>query len=340
MNQLSQGISSGAIPIPSGGQGAALYQLENQGHGGQVGIPQFTFGAPKFAQYSLGEQGHAAAPVYASGSKGLGSYSGTGPVLFSPGSHSNQQVFNLGGPSSGQVYESGSLSLDSFPGFSGSGQSLGGSYKPIKGNYVTSGKSSFKPSAFLGASIPSESAHSSGHSSGSYQPSFASYQSHQGGLEGLSLGSSDHSANLGSYSGLGSQKLFAPHKIEGLGSIESIASAFSASGQLATPPGTTYGIPATSYPSNNLHSASVASPQYYVSPSKYSSSSGRFGSGSSSYKGPVSGHSSLSSYSSGPKYSFGGHSNSYSAPKDAHGAYSETSYNTIKYSEELKPRVY
>lgn len=358
MSQLSHGINSGAIAIPSSGQGA-IYQFAGQsGHSGQdLSAPQFSYGSPKLQQYSFGEQSSQAGqivPAYAFGAKGLSSYGSTGPVLFSPESTASQPALNYAVPASGHSYEGAALPLGdsghSYAGLSlgGSGQSsLGGSLKSL-GGYVAPGKSSqFKPSTFLGASAQSEASHNLlGHSNSYGSPSFAAYQS-AGGHGGASLGSSGHAYSFPSLSGLSAAgspskqvaSAYLPPK-EGFGSFESIASAFSASGQMALP-GTTYGSPSASYSASNIHAASAPSPAYYVSSSKHSAPS--FGSGSSSYRGPLSSHSSFSSghssIPSGPKYSFGGHSNSrFAPPKDAQGSYSESSYNTIKYSEELKPR--
>ncbi|XP_026494642.2 prisilkin-39-like [Vanessa tameamea] len=343
MSQLSHGINSGAIALPSSDGQGQLYQFAGQGgHAGQdIALPQLSYGSPKFQQYSFGEQGQGGVPAYALGTKGLGTFGSTGPVLFAPESSANQAAYSYGAPASGHSFEGASLPVGdsghALPGFSfgGSGQSLGGSLKGFN-SYAAPGKSSFKPSTFLGASVQSDSGLTQSHGA----PSFANYQNSAGGHGLSSLGSGGHGLNFGSlaaYSG-GSAKQAAPSylppKSEGYGSLESIASAFSASGQIASPPATTYGSPSGSYSSSNVHSASAPSPAYYVTSHKQSSPS--FGSGSSSYRGPVSGH---SSFSSGPKYSFGGHSSSrYAPPKDIQGSYSESSYNTIKYSEELKPR--
>ncbi|CAH2090269.1 unnamed protein product [Euphydryas editha] len=338
MSQLSHGINSGAITIPSSG---ALYQFAGQGgHAGQEYVPQFNYGSPKFQQYSFGEQIQGAVPSYALGTKGLGTYGSTGPVLFSPESSANQAALSYSAPASGHSYEGTAVPLGdsghSLSGFSfgGSGQALG-SFKGISG-YATPGKSSFKPSTFLGASVQSDSGLTGSHG----LPSFSDYQSSAGGHGASFLGSAGNGLNFGSLSAYGgsSSKILSPSyfpsKSEGIGSLESIASAFSTSGQIASPPGTTYGSPSTSYLTSNAHSASAPRPAYYVTSHKHSSPS--FGSGSSSFRGPVSGH---SSFSAGPKYSFGGHGSSrYASPKDTQGAYSESSYNTIKYSEELKPR--
>ncbi|CAK1543034.1 unnamed protein product [Leptosia nina] len=344
MSQLSQGINSGAISLPSGGQGA-VYQFGGQSaHGGQeFAFPQFAYSSPNMQQYTLGEQAQPAVPSYASGTKGLGSYSSTGPVLFSPESHSNQGSQNYAVPSGGHSVSEGALSYadagQSVPSYSlgSSGHSYGGSLKAYAGGHGVPVKTSFKPSAFLG-SVQSE-----GHGlSGSYAaPSFGNYQS-----GGLSLGAHGHGASFGSLGGLSGaspkyvSQSYLPAKSEGLGSLESIASAFSTSGQLGhSSHGPSHGFPSSAYSSSNVHSASAHTPQYYVSSSKHAPG-GSFGSGSVSYKGPISGHSSLNSFSSGPKYSFGGQSSRYLPAKDSHGAYSETSYNTIKYSEELKPRIH
>ncbi|XP_045773749.1 uncharacterized PE-PGRS family protein PE_PGRS54-like [Maniola jurtina] len=352
MSQISHGLNSGAISLPSSGGQGALYQFAGQGgQGGQeISLPQFSYGSPQLQQYSLGDQGQGSLPTYALGTKGLGTFKSTGPVLFSPESSGNQGALSYAAPSFGQSYQAAALPLGdsghSFPGFSfgGSGQSLGGSLKAFSGNYaIPAGQSSFKPSAFLGASVQSDSGAGLAGLSGSYgSPSFAAYQQSAGGHGVSSLGSGGHGASFGSLSGYsgGPSKAIAasylPSKYEGVGSLESIASAFSASGQIGAP-GSTYGSPSSAY-SSNAHAASAPSPAYYISSGKHSSPS--FGLGSSSFRGPVSGHSSLNSFSSGPKYSFGGgHGSSRYAPaKDVQGSYSESNYNTIKYSSELKPR--
>ncbi|XP_072934142.1 uncharacterized protein [Epargyreus clarus] len=348
MSQLSHGLNSGAISLPSGQE--AIYQFGGQaahGQGGQeLSFPQFTYGAPKLQQYTLAEQSHVSVPAYAAGTKGLGSYSSTGPVLFTPSETQGSAPLSYGGQSSGQSYIQPTLPLgdSGLAGLSlgGSGHSFGGSLKHIGGSYLPPSKASFKPSTFLGSSVQSEGHGLSG-ISGSYgAPSFSSYQP-SSGSHGLSLGSSQgYSGSFGGSLagfGSGSSKFIAPSYLppkssEGsFGSLESLA-AFSSGGHLPSPPGTTYGVPTGSYSAGNAHTAS-SSPQYYVT--KHSSPSS-FGHGSSSFKGPISSHGSLNSFSSGPKYSFGGHSSSrYGPPKDASGAYSENSYNTIKYSEELKP---
>lgn len=345
MSQISQGLNSGAIALPSGNQGG-LYQFAAQaGHGGQeLAFPQFQYGSPQLQQYSLGDQSQGAVPAYAIGTKGLGTFASTGPVLFSPESSGHQAQLSFAAPNFGQSYQAAAYPLGdsghSFPGFSfgGSGQSLGGSLKSFSGKYATPvGKSSFKPSAFLGVSVPNDSGAGLASFSASHgSPSFASYQS-AGGHGVSSLSSGGPGASFGSFAGFSGSpsKTYLPSNFEGAGSLESISSAFSASGQIA-PPGSTYGSPSSAYSGGNVHAASAPSPAYYVSSGKHSSPS--FGFGSSSYRSPA-GHSSLNSFSSGPKYSFGGHGSSrYSPAKDIQGSYSENNYNTIKYSEELKPR--
>lgn len=352
MSQISQGINSGAIALPSGG--GSIYQLAGQGsHGQEISVPQFSYGGQKYQQYSLGEQGQGGQgfPAYAFGAKGLGSFASTGPVLFSPESTASQPALNYALPSSGHNFEGATLPLgdsgNSFAGlsFGASGQyPQGGALKTLH-SYAGPGKSSFKPSTFLGSSPQSDSGHSFLSQSNSYGgPSFAAYQS-TGGHGGATHGSSGHGLGFGSLSGYqgGLSKQIASAYLapkEGFGSLESIASAFSASGQIA-PSAKTYGSPSSAYSTSNIHAASAPSPTYYISSGKHSAPS--FGSGSSSYRGPLSSHSSFSSshspLSSGSKYSFGGHSSSrFGSPKDSQGAYSETTYNTIKYSEELKPR--
>lgn len=324
------------------------------------------------------QQQLSSAPAYSSGTKGLGSYS-TGPVLFSPSeSQSNAPAQSYGSPSAGQQsFDVGSLSLGggghSLNGlglgsgltlggaghsFGGAGHSLGGTYKQLN-SYAGPGKGSFKPSAYLGSSIQGDSGHGqssqgfsnhglsgqglSGHglsgSSGSFGgPSFGSYRSASHGA--LSLNTGGHAASFGPSQGGfggGSSKFIAPVYQSAKGEGLEGASAFS-SGHVA-PPGTTYGFPSSSFSSNNVHAASSNKPYYVSTKHLHHSSPSSFGEGSLSYRSPASSHSSLSSYSSGPKHSFGSSSSQYS-PKDVYGAASETTYNTIKYSEELKPRAH
>ncbi|XP_047508554.1 pro-resilin-like [Pieris napi] len=340
MSQLSQGLNSGALTLSPGNQGVYQFGVQNA-HGGQeIAVPQFAYSSPNSQQYTLGEAAQPVVPSYAAGTKGLGSYSSTGPVLFSPdqGNQAQNYASQSGGHS---INEGASISYgepaQSLSGYSlgNSGQSFGGSLNAYAGNYAAPGKSSFKPSAFLG-SVQSEGGHSL---SGSYAaPSFGNY--HAGGL---SLGAGGHGQGFGSLAGFsgGSPKYisqtYLPSKsADGVGSLGSIASTFSASGQLGHG---AHSFPSSAYSPSNGHSALSQTPQYYVTSSKHSPGAS-FGAGSVSYKSPSSGHSSLNSYSSGPKYSFGGQSTRYLPPKDSHGAYSETNYNTIKYSEELKPRIH
>ncbi|KAJ8719524.1 hypothetical protein PYW08_011699 [Mythimna loreyi] len=386
MNQLSHSLNAGGISLqPSTtvaefhqGQGADSAHAQATQGGQEYSFPQFSYGAPKQQQqFVISEQLQqqlSSAPAYSSGTKGLGSYS-TGPVLFTPSeSQSNAPAQSYGSPSAGQSFDAGSLSLGggghslaglglgsglslggaghSFGGaghsFGGAGLSLGGAYKQLS-SYPGPGKTSFKPSAYLGSSVQGDSGHGqsshglsgqglSGHAlsglSGSYSaPSFGSYR---GGSHGLSLNTGSHGPSFGGSQGFGSgsSKFIAPVYQSAKGEGLEGASAFS-SGH--APPGTTYGFPSSSYSSNNAHAASSNKP-YYV-PKHHHASSSSFGEGSSSYRSPASSHSSLSSYSSGPKHSFGSSSSHYS-PKDTYGAASETSYNTIKYSEELKPRAH
>lgn len=374
MSQLSESLNSGALSL-SPFQGDAT-------HGGQdISLPQFTYGSPKLQQYSAPEQSlqvQSSVPAYAVGTKGLGSYSSTGPVLFNPadsnfaGSHSHI----LGGGSSGPSFADasalalansghtlGGLSLGgtghAYGGLSGShghslggsghlisgalggsGHSFGGSLKGFNGGYVQPAKASFKPSTYLG----SQSDHDLSSLSGAYAaPSFGSHS--LSGSHGHSLSLGGHGASFGGSPGSfgsGSSKFisasYLPSKSEGFGSSLEKAASFSGS---HSPPGTTYGFPSShsAGPSVAAHAASSHSPQYYV---KYSSPN-KFGEGSSSYKAPRSSHSSLSSHTSRPKYNFSHRSSHYGSPShgsDVHGAHSETVYNTIKYSEEIKPRVH
>ncbi|PZC74282.1 hypothetical protein B5X24_HaOG208136 [Helicoverpa armigera] len=377
MSQLSSSLHAGGISLQPSTTVAEFHQgAEGAQQGGQeYSFPQFSYAAPKQQQFVLSEQLQqqlSSAPAYSAGTKGLGSYS-TGPVLFTPtDSQSNSApAQSYGTPNSGHsLGDAGSLSLGglgggshslsgltlggtghSFGGSShnlGSGLSLGGtghsfgnSYKHLSG-YAGPGKTSFKPSSYLGSSIQSGetqalSSHGLSGLSGSYgAPSFGGFRG--AGHGSLSLGSSGHGVSFGGAQGFGSgsSKFLAPvyqtTKGEGLES----ASAFS-SGHVA-PPGTTYGFPSSSY-SNNAHAASSNKPYYVSAKHHHHSSPSSFGEGGSSYRAPASSHSSLSSFSSGPKYNFGGSSSLYS-PKDTYGAASETTYNTIKYSEELKPRAH
>ncbi|XP_026762612.2 hornerin-like [Galleria mellonella] len=380
MSQLSHSLNSGTYNLqPAAGAEAyaGFQQIDNGGH--EASLPQYAYASPSIQQYSVSEQQVSSVPSYAAGTKGLGSYGSTGPVLFTPSEahassaalsypavssgHSFGDISSAGlsfggvpssgytfGGASGQSYGEGSVphggSGHSLAGFSfgGSGNSYSGPYKSLSAGYTVPSKTSFKPSAFVGSSIQGDSSHGLSSLAGSHgTPSFASLS---GSGHGLSLSSGGHGASFGgSFGGFGSGSSkfiapsYAPTKSAGFGSLESIAS-YSSGGHSASPSGTTYGAPSNSFAhSNNAHAASSSKPQYYVPSSKYHS----FGEGSSSYKAPISSHSSLSSYSSGPKYNFGRHGHSklrYGSPADAQGSYSENTYNTIKYSEELKPRVH
>ncbi|XP_028160408.1 keratin, type I cytoskeletal 9-like [Ostrinia furnacalis] len=354
----------------------------------QSSVPSYAAGTKGLGSYSTGpvlfspsdSHGNAPALTYGQPNSGHslgGSSSGGHSYAIAPSSGHSFGALSSGGhsfanaPSSGHSFGGlssgghsfgeGAIALNSghghsFPGLSlgNGGHSFGGAIKGFGGaTYGVPSKTSFKPSAFIGASVQGESGHgSSGHGlsglSGSYgAPSFGSLG---GGSHGFSLSSGGHGASLGgsfggSFGG-GSSKFVAPSylpaKSEGFGSsLESVAS-FASEGHLGSAPGASYGSPSSSYghPSNSAHAASSSSPQYYV-PTKSSFPS--FGSGSSSYKAPYSGHGAVSSFSSGHKHGFGGHSSHgprYGHPKgELQGAHSETSYNTIKYSEELKPRA-
>ncbi|XP_053608792.1 loricrin-like [Plodia interpunctella] len=320
---LGAALSLGAAPSSGHNYGGALIPAHSLGEGA----------------ISLGGSGHNfGGAVQSLGGGGL-SLGGSGHSLggsgLSLGRHSVGASYSLGGSG----HSLGGLSLGS------SGNSYGGSYK----NLLPS-KGSFKPSAYIGSSIQGDASHGLSSFSGSHgAPSFGSYSS--GGHGGLSLASLSHGSSLGGHgSSLGGHGAslgghgnafggssgkylasFAPSKSEGFGNLESVAS-FGSSGHSSSP-GNSYYSPSSYSHSNNAHSASSSSPKYYV-PSKYSSS---FGEGSSSYKSP-SGHGAYSSFSSGPKYSYG-RQNRYPHVKDIEGSYSENSYNTIKYSEELKPRA-
>lgn len=379
MSQLSHSLGAGGISLQPSNTVAEFHQAQgalaqaNQG-GQEYSFPQFSYGAPKQQQqFVVSEQLQqqlSSAPSYSAGTKGLGSYS-TGPVLFTPTeSQSIAPAQSYGSPSAGHSFDASSLSLGggahslaglglgsglslggaghSFSGaghsFGGAGHSLGGAYKQLS-SYPGPNKSSFKPSAYLGSSIKGESGQSglssqgissqglfsqglSGHGlsglSGSYgSPSFGSY--HGANHGGLSLNSGGHGASFGGSQGFGS------------GSSKFIGPVYQSVKGEGLEGASTYGFPSSSY-SNNAHAASSNKP-YYVAKHHHHSAPSSFGEGSSSYRSPASSHSSLSSYSSGPKHSFGTSSSHYS-PKDAYGAASETSYNTIKYSEELKPRAH
>ncbi|KAL0828908.1 hypothetical protein ABMA28_003811 [Loxostege sticticalis] len=357
-------------------------------------VPSYAAGTKGLGSYSTGpvlfspsdSHGNAPSLTYGQPSSGHsfggaslgGSSSGGHSFANAPSSGHSFGGASLGGLSSGgHSFGEGAITLSagpghSFPGLSlgNGGHSFGGSLKGFGATYGAPSKTSFKPSAFIGASVQGESGHGlsghglsglsghglsglSGHGlsglSGSYgAPSFGSIG---GGSHGFALSSGGHGSSLGgsfggSFGG-GSSKFIAPtylpSKSEGFGSsLESVAS-FASEGHLGSSPGSSYSAPSSSYghPSSASHAASSSSPQYYV-PSKSSFPS--FGGSSSSFKSPYPGHGSVSSFSSGHKHGFGGHSSHgprYGLPKgELQGAHSETSYNTIKYSEELKPRVH
>ncbi|RVE46971.1 hypothetical protein evm_008355 [Chilo suppressalis] len=382
MSQLSHGLNSGALTLQTG----ESYQPAAHSGGQELSLPQYTFAGPKVQQYAVAEQpsvpsyaagtkglgSYSTGPVLFSPSDSHGQVQGLTYGIPSSG-HSfggassaghaflsaPSSAHNFGGLSSSSLssgshsFGEGAQSLGnsghSFPGlsFGGSGHSFGGSIKGLSSGYGAPSKGSFKPSAFLGASVQGESGHGLSGLSGSYgAPSFGAFS--DGGHGGFSLSSAGHGASLGGSLGGGfgggSSKFVAagylPPKSVGFGSsLESVAS-FASDGHIASPPGTTYGVPTSSYgvPSSATQAASSANPQYYL-PSKSSYPS--FGSGSSSYRSASSGHGSPSSFSSGPKHIYSSHSGPsarYSHPKDVQGAHSESLYNTIKYSEEFKPR--
>ncbi|KAJ0176188.1 hypothetical protein K1T71_008362 [Dendrolimus kikuchii] len=394
MSQLSHGINANGLTFTPANNIAEFHSTQvGGGHGGQeLSLPQYSFGSPKFQQYSFSTPAAAPASAYASGPKDIGSYGATGPVLFTPESQGGSAPSAYAVPSSGHSFGGNSgislgnsgyglagISLGSLGGhsggasghslggasgyslggtsghslggasgnslgggsgytLSGAGHSFGGSLKGLSGSYAIPSKNSFKPSAYLGSSGQGDSSH--GLSGLSEQYSSPSFGAISGGNQGLlAIGSGDHGANYaGSFSGFnnGATYKLAPSfesvKGENLAAPLDAVGSFS-SGNFASPPGTTYGFPASSYTPSISHAGSSSRPHFVSSP-KHSSSS--FGEGSSSYRGPSSVH---SSFSSSPKLSYGGHSGSrYSLPRDSHGAHSETAYNTIKYSEELKPR--
>lgn len=291
---------------PSFADVSALALTNNAGH--------------SFPGLSLGDSGHSY------GSLSLGSPGHT----FSSGSGLSHGGSGLSLGGSGHSF-GGALP--------GAGHSIGGPLKGFGGGYVLPSKTSFKPSTYIG----SHGDHAVSSLSGAYAaaPSFGSH-SLSGSHGGLSLGGHGASfgGSLGGFGG-GSSKFISPTYLpskgsEGFGSSLESASSFSGS---HSPPGTTYGYPTSQSTGHSTaaHAASSHSPQYYV---KYSSPK-HFGEGSSSYKAPASSHSALSSHSSRPKYSFSHRSSHYSSPShgsDIQGAHSETVYNTIKYSEEIRPR--
>ncbi|KAG6440942.1 hypothetical protein O3G_MSEX001637 [Manduca sexta] len=356
MSQLTQSINSGALSLSPSNSIAEFHSGAKGIQGAQeLAVPQYSY--PNLQQYNLGSLGAgsyaggaqsfsaatptftAAAPIYAAGSKGLSSYGSTGPVLFNPSEgHAAASGLAYTAPSSGHsLGDSGALSLGG-SGHALSGLSLGGSGHSFGGSLKSLGvpSKSFTPSVFLGAS--SDSSHSLGGAEGSYKaPSFEGFSS---GHNALSLGSGSHGPSYaGSFNGFGGDaaKFAAPSfgsfKSESYGSPSEALAAFSANGHSSSPSNANFGFATSSYPIGATHAASAAKP-YYVSTSKHP------GGGSSSFRGPSSSHSSLNAHSSGPKYSFGGHNSARYSPKDAYGAHSETSYNTIKYSEELKPRIH
>lgn len=214
MSQLQQQLNSGALSLqaPEGYGGS----IQSEGHSGysvqEQAIPQYTFSAPK-QQYSIAEQQpQPSIPSYAAGTKGLGSYSSTGPVLFNPteAKQMNAPSFNYAAPSAGHSFGSGGLSLGSgaqyFTGASGSigeslggGNSLSGPYKSFANSYASSGKNSFKPSAYIGSSVQADPSHGISALSSSYgAPSFSGASSQSGSHGALSLGSASHGISLGS----------------------------------------------------------------------------------------------------------------------------------------------
>ncbi|XP_073946075.1 uncharacterized protein [Choristoneura fumiferana] len=224
MSQLQQSINSGALTLQAPGGYGGLFQSEghNAYSGQEQSQPQFSFVAPKLQQYSVAEQPQASVPSYAAGTKGLGSYSSTGPVLFNPAdAKSNVRTFNYASPSSGHSFGSnGAISLtsggQSFGGLSGSyggsGQSHTSPYKSFSTGSTSSGKNAFKPSAYIGSSVQGDSSHQglsaiSGSSYGSPSVDGASASAlslGSGSHSGLSLGSDSYggqSLGSGSYGG-------------------------------------------------------------------------------------------------------------------------------------------
>lgn len=217
MSQLQQSINSGALTLQApGGYGGSFQSEGHSAYSGQEqSQPQFSFVAPKLQQYGAAEQSQGSVPSYAAGTKGLGSYSSTGPVLFNPAdAKSNAPTFNYAAPSSGHPFgSSGAISLtsggQSFGGLSGSlggsGQALTSPYKSFSSGYASSGKNAFKPSAYIGSSVQGDSSHQglsaiSGSSYGTPSIDLAS-------APALSLGSGGHNGiSLGS-GGYGGQSL-------------------------------------------------------------------------------------------------------------------------------------
>ncbi|XP_012547459.3 nuclear pore complex protein Nup214 [Bombyx mori] len=337
MNQLSHSLNSGALSLQPSNSVAEFHIGGEGGQGQELSQPQYTYG--KLQQYNLvGSLGGSPAH-YASGVKGLSSYGSTGPVLFHPSESQSSQssALTYSAPSSGHSADEGSSASSSSGGhslaglsFGSSGHPFGASLKSYGGNNLGASKTPFTPSVFLGSSVQGDSSH--GLSAGPVAYSTPSFAGFPGGNAAFTFGPAANGPSYpGSFGGFGadSSKFLAPAfgsiKSEGLGhSLDGLAS-FGSAGQFASPPGTTYGFPTASYPAVASHSASAARPYYVSTPTKHSHK----GSGSS-----------LSSPHSGSKHSYAGHSGSRYSPKDTHGAHSETSYNTIKYSEELKPRVH
>ncbi|CAB3255562.1 unnamed protein product [Arctia plantaginis] len=324
--------SSGAKSLnPFTSTGPVLFNPSDL-QSGTSAAPSLTYGAAA-SGHSLGDAGSlslgGSGQSFGGSSHSLG---GSGLSLGGSGHALGGSGYSLGG--SGHSFGNSLAGLN----LGGVGPSYAGSYKQLSGGYTAPSKTSFKPSTFLGSSVQSESGSGHGISSlsGSYgAPSFGSFRG--GNHGGLTLSSAGHGASFGGSQGFGSgsSKFIAPsyqsYKSEGLEGANALSS-----GHFSSPPGTTYGIPSSSF-SNNLHSASSNKP-YYVSTKHYRGGPSSFGHGSSAHRSPLSSHSSISSFSSGPKYSYGGSSSQYE-PTDAHGSASETSYNTIKYSEQLKPIV-
>lgn len=380
MNQIQHSLSTGAIQL----QPSTAYHGGGGGGGQQqLRYPQFSFVSPKPQQYNFAEA-HSNIPSYAAGTKGLGSFGSTGPVLFNPNENHPSQTVNLqstpnaghsfgetslSGLSLGQGHQLGAYSLDGHPqghtptaqqlggiSFGSLGHSFGGNFKQFAHNYPQS-KPSFKPSTLLGVS-GGDSHHGSsglapkyhgtpvfshslpaghGHAPFNAAP-HAGYSLGQHNAGGAGFGTSFPGFNLGSAKYV--TQAYAPAKSEGFGSSLESLNAFTNNGHLASHGGVSSSPHGASTAAAH---ASSASPQYFLAPAKHSHTSS-FGDGSVSYKAPssLSGHSHLSSLSS-PKY-FSSHQSGtpslrYLPQKDSHGAYSDSTYNTIKYSEEFKPRA-
>lgn len=384
MSQLTHGLQTGAISLqqaePSQHYGAAQEVAIPQYTYGEQKLQQYSVSEPTHTSppsYAAGSKGlgsYSTGPVLfnpsdphnqqaafnyvqaghsfsdsASSFPGLSFGHGAGHSLSSAGYGSGGHGHSLSGSGLVLGHSFGGGAGHGHFGGASFGKSIGAPYIKSLGSYGAPSKSSFKPSAFLGASA-GDASHGLSSIAGSFSgaPSFG----HPGSHGALAISTGHAPSFGGSLGGLGgsSKYTFGPkaESYAGSGSFDSSA-AFAAAGGHTTSPGVSY-LPSGTFTlsSGSGHSGSHAPqasqaasiPQYYISQSKIPSSS--FGESSSAYRAPAKSH---SSFSLGPKYSsHGNHGQSYSsssshfAPKDIQGSYSENSYNTIKYSEELKPR--